>query len=152
LDNGFDGDGASACAALFVKEIEDFAERAGIRGIPEKSAITAHMDEAHLFEFFQMVRKRGSGDAEFFLDFTGDHSGGMGSQEQAENLKAGLGAESGEAVGGASNEERIGPLHVSIFAEIWNDVKPFLVLNVYPRRRILVGASPRPWKRAVFRF
>jgi hypothetical protein len=126
LDDGFGGDGASAGAAFFVKEIEDFAERAGLRGIPEKSAIAAHLDEAHLLEFFQMVRKRGSGDAELFLDFAGDHSGGMSSQEQAENLEAGLGAESGEAVGGASNEEWIGPFHASIFAEIWNDVKPLL--------------------------
>lgn len=118
LDNGFGGDGGSARAALLVKEIEDFAERAGIRGIPEKSALAAHMDEAHLFELFQMMRKRGSGDAELFLDFTGDHSGGMGGQEQAKNLEAGLGAESGEAAGGADNEERIGLFHVSIVAEI----------------------------------
>jgi hypothetical protein len=136
-----------ARAALLVKEIEDFAERAGIRGIPEKSAIAAHMDEADLLELFQMVRKSGSGDAELFLDFTGDHAGGMGSQEQAENLKAGLGTESGEAVGGAGNEQWIGPLHASIFAELWNDVKQFLGLNVFRWRRILVGAAPRPWKR-----
>jgi hypothetical protein len=152
LDNGFSGDGVGARAALFVKEIEDFAKRVRIRGIPEKSALAAHMDEAHLFELFQMMRKSGSGDAELFLNFAGDHSSGMGSQEQAENLEAGLGAESGEAVGGAGNEEWIGPLHVSIFAEIWKKVKPFLGLNVFRWRRILVGASPRPWKRAVFRF
>jgi hypothetical protein len=152
LDNGFGGDGASARAALLVKEIEHFAKRVGVRRIPKIGALAAHMDETHLFQLFQMVRKCGGGDAELLLDFTGDHSGGMGSQEQAKNLEAGLSAESGEAVGGAGDEEWIGSFHVSIFAEIRNDVKLFFRLNVFRWRRILVGASPRPWKRPAFRF
>jgi hypothetical protein len=116
-----------ARAALFVKEIEDFAERVRIRGIPEKSAIAAHMDKAHLLQFFEMVRERGSGDAEFFLNFAGNHSCRVGGQEQAENLEARLGTKSREAVGGASDQEGIGLAHVSIIAEIWKNVKSLLL-------------------------
>jgi len=48
------------------------------------------MDEAHLFQFFQMMRKGGSGYAELFLDFAGDHAVGMRGKEEAENLEARL--------------------------------------------------------------
>jgi hypothetical protein len=51
----------------------------------------------------------------------------VSSKEQAENLEARLGAESGKAVGGAGDEEWIGFLHyISMFAEIWKHVNPFL--------------------------
>jgi hypothetical protein len=50
----------------------------------------------------------------------------MSGKEKAENLEAGLRAEGGETVGGAGNEERIGLAHISIIAETWKDVKPFL--------------------------
>jgi len=76
------------------------------------------MDEAHLFQFLQMMRKGGSGDAELFLDFAGDQAVGMSRKEKAENLEAWLRAEGGEAVGGASDEKRIGLPHASIVAEI----------------------------------
>jgi len=77
-----------------------------------------------------MMRKGGSGDAELFLDFAGDHSFGMGGKQEAKNLEARLRAEGGEAVGGASDEKWIGLPHCSIFAEIQNDVKPFFGINV----------------------
>jgi hypothetical protein len=76
------------------------------------------MDEADLFQLFQVVGKRGSGDAQLFLDFTGDHAVGMRGEQEAENLEARFGAEGGEAVGGASNEKWIRPPHNSIVAEI----------------------------------
>jgi len=76
------------------------------------------MDEADLFQFLKVVRKGGSGDAKLFLDFARDHAVGMSGKEEAENLEARLRAEGGEAVGGASDEKRIGPLHISIVAEI----------------------------------
>jgi hypothetical protein len=65
-----------------------------------------------------MVRKRGRGDAELLLDFAGDQALRMSRKEKAENLEARLRAEGGEAVGGASNEERIRLSHFSIVAEI----------------------------------
>jgi len=50
----------------------------------------------------------------------------VGGKEQAENLQAGLRAESGEAIGGSGNQQGIRASHVSIFAEIQNDVKAYL--------------------------
>jgi hypothetical protein len=132
LDDGFCGDGAASRAALFVEEIHHFSEGLGIRGIPEVGALAADIDEAHLLQFFKVMRKSRSRDAQFFLDFSGDHSVGMSSKQEAENLEARLRAEGGEAVGGASNQQRIGLPHISIIAEIWNDVKPFLALTLSP--------------------
>jgi hypothetical protein len=51
----------------------------------------------------------------------------MGGEEKAEDLETRLGAECGETVGGASDEERVGALHISMIAEIWKYVKPLLV-------------------------
>ena len=76
------------------------------------------MDKAHLFQFLQMMRKGGSGDAELFLDFAGDHAVGMSGKEKAENLEARLRAKGREAVGGASDEKWVGLPHISIIAEI----------------------------------
>lgn len=110
------------------------------------------MDKADLLQLLEVVRKRGRGDSEFLLNLAGNHAVGMGGKEKAKNLEAGLGAESGEAVGGASNQERIGLAHVSILAEIWKDVKRFLGVNAFPSAGILTGVPPGPWKRSLFRF
>jgi hypothetical protein len=118
LNNGFGGNGATARAAFFVEKIQDFAQRIGIRGIPKIGAFAANVDEANLFQLFEMMGKRGSRDFEFVLEFAGDHSVRVGGEEQAENLEAGLGSKSGEAVGRTSDEERIGLLHISMIAEI----------------------------------
>jgi len=42
----------------------------------------------------------------------------MSGKEEAKYLEARLRAEGGEAVGGASDEKRIGPRHISIIAVI----------------------------------
>jgi hypothetical protein len=55
LDDGFGGNSAGARAALFVKEIQDFAQRIGVRGIPEISALATHVDQPNLFQFFQVM-------------------------------------------------------------------------------------------------
>jgi hypothetical protein len=132
LDNGISGNGAAARAALFIEEVHDFAQCVGISRIPQKSALAAHFDKTYLFQFFQVMRERRSGNGEFFLDFAGNHAFGVSGKEQAENLESRLGAESGEAVGGAGDEERIGLAHSSIVAEIWKDVKLDL-LGTFPR-------------------
>jgi hypothetical protein len=119
LDNFVGSHGGAARAAFVIKKAENFAKSGGVGGVPQERADAANGDEAHLFQFFQVMRKGGSGNAELFLDFTGDHSGGMGGEEQAEDLEAGFGAEGGEAVGGTGDEKRIGLLHISIVAEIW---------------------------------
>jgi hypothetical protein len=99
-----------------------------------------------------VVRKSGSGDAELFLNFAGDHSFGMGGKQEAENLEARLRAEGGEAVGGASDQKWIGLPHISIIAEIWNDVKPFFVVNAYPGCGILLVCLPGPGNGPFFGF
>src|SRR2546429_5028072 len=76
------------------------------------------MDEADLFQFFEMVGKGGSGDAEFLLDFADHHAGRVGSEEETKNPETRLRAQGGEAVGGAGNQQRVGLGHVSIIAEI----------------------------------
>jgi hypothetical protein len=123
LDDRFCRNGAAARAALFIKKIHDFAEGIGVRGIPEIGALAAHMDEADLFQFFQVVRKSRSGNAKLFLHFAGNHAVGVSGKKETENLKARLRAKRGEAVGGACDEKGIGLPHISIIAEIWNDVK-----------------------------
>jgi len=66
-----------------------------------------------------MVRESGGGDAQFVLDFAGDHAGGVSGKEQAKDLQARFGAERGETVGAAGDEERIGLAHISMIAEVW---------------------------------
>jgi hypothetical protein len=152
LNDGFNGDGASARAAFLIEKIQDFAQRVGVRGIPKIGAFAADVDEADLLQLFQMVRERGSRNPEFLLDFAGDHTGWVGCQEQPENLEAGLGAESGEAVGGAGDEERVGSLHISMIAEIWKCVKGFPLSNVFRGVCILRPGAPKLWKRHAFGF
>ena len=89
----------AARAAFFIEKIQDLAESVGVSRVPQISALAAHFGEADLFEFFQVVGKSRGGDAEFLLDFSSDHSGGMGGQKKAENLQTGFGAERGETVG-----------------------------------------------------
>jgi hypothetical protein len=126
LDDGFRGNGAAASAAFFIKEVHDFAQSVGIGRIPEKGALASNLDEADLFQFFQVMRKGGSRNGEFFLNFAGNHTFGMSGEEQAENLEARLRAESREAVGGAGDEEGIGLAHISMIAEIQKNVNFFL--------------------------
>jgi hypothetical protein len=118
VDNGFFRDGAISRAAFVVEKTKHFAESVGAGRIPEKCAGAADANEADLAELFEMVRKGGGRDVEFILNFTSDHSGGVRGEKQTHNLQAGLGAESGEAIGRASNEEWVGLGHISIIAEI----------------------------------
>jgi hypothetical protein len=118
VDNGFFGDGAISRAAFVVEKTKHFAECVGAGRIPEKCAGAADANEADLAELFEMVRKSGRRDVEFILNFASDHSGGVSGEKQTHNLQAGLGAESGEAIGRAGNEECVGLGHISIIAEI----------------------------------
>jgi hypothetical protein len=118
VDNGFFGDGAIPRTALVVQKAKHFTECVGAGRIPEKCASPAYANEADLAEFFEMVRESGRGDVQLVLNFAGDHAGGVRREEQTHNLQAGLGTESGEAVGGTGNKKRIGLGHISIIAEI----------------------------------
>ncbi len=65
-----------------------------------------------------MVRKSGCRNVEVVLNFTRDHARGVRREEQANNLQSRFCAESGEAVGGAGDEEGIRFGNISIVAEI----------------------------------
>ena len=104
MNDGFGRHGATARAAFFVEKIHDFAQRAGVRGIPKIGAFAADVDEANLLELFEMVGKGGGWNAELFLDFAGDQAGRVGGEKETENLETRLGTESREAVGGARDE------------------------------------------------
>lgn len=65
-----------------------------------------------------MMRKGGGGNAELFLDFPGDHPGGVSGKQQTHDLQARLGPDSGKTVGATGDEEGVGLLHISIIAEI----------------------------------
>jgi hypothetical protein len=124
LDYGFGWEDAVARAALFVEEAENFGERGGVGFVPEEGAGAADIDEADVAEFFEVMGKSGAGDAEFVLEFAGVHASGVRGEEEANDLQAGFGAEGGEAVGAAGDEEGIWRLgHISIIAEIWMEGK-----------------------------
>ncbi len=118
MDNGFFGDGAIPCTAFVVEKTQHFTECVGAGRIPEKCAGAAYANEADLAKLFKMVRESRGGDVQFVLNFAGDHAGGVRGEQQAHNLQTRLSTESGEAIGRAGNEERIGLGHISIIAEI----------------------------------
>jgi hypothetical protein len=151
LDDGFGGHGARTRAAFLIEKIHDFAQGIGVRGVPEIGALAADMDEADLFQFFEMVGKGGSGDAEFLLDFADHHAGRVGSEEEPKNPETRLRAQGGEAVGGAGNQQRVGLGHVSIIAEIGKDVNPGSP-NVFSACRILPAGCPRSGNANAFDF
>jgi hypothetical protein len=152
LNYGFSRHSARARAAFFIEKIQDFSQRVGVRGIPKISAFSADIDEADLLQLFEVVGERGSRDTEFILELAGDHSGRVSGEEQAENLEARFGAESGEAVGGACDEQGIGPLHISMIAEIWKHVNSFLLSTFLAVSASYKPKAPKPWKRFRFRF
>jgi len=143
LNHGFGGDSTGTCAAFFIEKIQNFAQRIGVGGVPEKRALAANFHEADLLELLEMMGKRGSRDAEFFLNFAGDHAGGVSGKQQTQDLQARLGAECGKSVSRAGNKKRIGASHISIVAEIWKRVNPILWFNLFllPRHPSYGGAQ-----------
>jgi hypothetical protein len=107
-----------------VEKVQDFTQSVRVCGVPEIGAFAADVDQTDLLQFLEMMRKSGSGDAEFLLDFAGDHAGGVSGKEEAENPETRLRAEGGEAVRGTRDEQRIRFGHLSIIAEIRKNVNP----------------------------
>src|SRR5690348_11592814 len=99
-----------------------------------------------------MMRKRRSRDAEFLLDFAGNHPVRVSGEEQPQNLQARLRAKSREAVGGPSDDEGIGLAHISMIAEIWKHVNFSPVPNSFRGPCILFPGEPKLWKRHAFGF
>jgi hypothetical protein len=72
-----------------------------------------------------MMRKRGGRDLQFALNVSGDEAFRVRGEKLADDLQAGLGAEGGEAVGRARDEEWIDTFHISMIVEIRKYVKLF---------------------------
>lgn len=118
MNEGFRREGAAASAAFLIEKIHHFAESAGVGGVPKVGAFAADSDESNLLQFFQVMRERGGRNSELFLNFAGNHPCGVGGEEEAEDLQAGLSAECSEAFCGAGHEAGIDAFHISMFAVI----------------------------------
>src|SRR5882672_2352776 len=59
LHKGFRRHGTAPRAALLIKKSQHFAQRIGICRVPQKSSIPPNVDQSHLLQFFQVMRKRG---------------------------------------------------------------------------------------------
>ena len=117
---------AIASATLLVEKAEDLLQRSGVRLVPKKSSGAADVHESHIPEFFQMMRKRRTGYVQLLLNFPGDHTRRVSSEQQADDLQARFGAESGETVAAAGHQERVRFGHISIIAELWKIRNLFL--------------------------
>jgi len=115
----FRGHGAVSRAAFLVQKAQHFAQRIRIAAVPQERSGAAHIHQPDLAQFFQMMGKRRGGDPQLFLDFACHHTRGVSGKQQAHDLQSRLGANGGEAVGAAGDQERIRSLHISIIAEIW---------------------------------
>ena len=74
-----------------------------LAGVPEEGAFAAHAHEILIFEFFEMMRQRGIGDAQLVLDFAHDQTLRVGREQQLHDAEPGLGSHGGEHVGVAGD-------------------------------------------------
>src|SRR5262249_15513989 len=74
-------------------------ERLGVGRIPEKRALTFHVDHMLSFQAVEMMRECGRRDVERRTDLAGDHAGRVGSEQEANDAKSRLGAHRREHVG-----------------------------------------------------
>jgi len=122
----------AARAACLIKKAKHFAQRIGIRGVPQKCSDAPYIDQADLFQFFQVMRKRGRWNLQLFLHFSRDHSGWVSGKQQPQNGQPRFGAERGKAVRRAGDQEWIGLLHISIIAEIQKKCQLFFLPTLLP--------------------
>lgn len=148
LHNRFRRQHAVSRATLLVQKPQDLLQRAGIRFVPEKRPGPPHLDQAHLAQFVEMVRKCGGGNPQFLLYLPGHHPGGMGGEEQSNDLQARCGAEGREAIGATGHQRRIRS-HISIIAVIRFDCHRSFPK---PRARLLASYTSAPCWPAKRRF
>src|SRR5258708_27842402 len=87
LNKGFRRHSAAAGAALFIQKAQNFAQRIGVRGVPQKSSVPADVNQADLLQFFQMMRERGGGNVQLFLDLPGPPPRGMNRPEETQECQ-----------------------------------------------------------------
>src|SRR5262249_10849837 len=98
-------------------------QRPSIGGVPEESAVPAHLHEVLVFKLFQVMRESRIRNADLALNFTDHKAVRMSGQEQPYNSEPGLRSHRRKHVGifrdllGASLVLDAG--HISRVAEIW---------------------------------
>jgi hypothetical protein len=87
LNNALGFDGFVPRAAFGKQESQNSLQCIGIRSVPEKWAMSAHLHQALASELFQVMRKGGIGNTQFRLYITHNHSSGMRRQKQSHNAE-----------------------------------------------------------------
>jgi hypothetical protein len=119
--------GFVASATFGIQKLEKFLQRVGVCGIAEKSAFSLNMHQVLRFELVKMMREGGVWNLQLFLNLADDQTLRVGGQQQLHDSESRLGPHGGEHVsvlgdllGGFL---RLASSRISIFAEIWMDVK-----------------------------
>ena len=127
LDDVLRLQGFIAGAAFGIEKLQEFLESFRVGGVAEKGALAFDEDEVFVLQFVEVVRERGVGDVQIFLNVTYDEPLGMGGEQELHDAKAGLGAHGGKHVGelGDVFGGRLSGCrrHISIVAEIQFCVK-----------------------------
>src|SRR5258708_39819912 len=119
LNKGFRRHRAAPGAALFIQKAQNFAQRVGVRGVPQKSSVSADVNQADLLQFFQMMRERGGGNVQLLLNLTGHRAGGMHREKKTQDGQTRFGAQRGKTVRRAGNQSRGGLFYIFVLYEKW---------------------------------
>jgi len=81
-------DGFRASAAFRKQERQQLLQRSGVGGVPEETALAAHIDHAFVLQLLQVMRKIRSADSQFRLDLSGDHAFRMRGEQKLRDAEA----------------------------------------------------------------
>src|SRR5882762_5099708 len=98
LNKGFRRHSAAPGTALFIQKAQNFAQRIGVRGVPQKSSVPSDVNQADLLQFFQMMRERGGGNVQLLLNLAGHRAGRMNRQEKTQDGQTRFSAQRGKTV------------------------------------------------------
>ncbi len=65
---------------------DEFAQGFRVGAVPEVGSFAADFDQIFVFEFFEMMREGGCGDAQFIADVADDHSVGVGGKRRRDSV------------------------------------------------------------------
>jgi Haem-binding domain len=108
--------------AFGVKEGQQFLQRLRVGRIPKKLTVSPYRHQAFVLQLFQVVRQRGGGHAQFFLNVAYYQSAGMGSQQQTHDFQSRLMAQRRKTIR-MEGDVDVFHFHISTIIEIWNQCK-----------------------------